>query len=185
MAVENNLNKGFSLIELVTGIVVFSITMVVVITLVINQTQQSIDPVLQTRAAELAKSLANEILSKAYDENAFLDGGILRCSEADAENSCTAIEDFGPDGEGANLEQRADYDDVDDYHNLFANTGGDIESAIGTTIASGTSALYRGFAVDVTVEYNNRFGDTGKLVTIKVTTSSGDELDFAFFRMNY
>lgn len=173
--------RGFTLIELIVGIVVFSAAMVTVITLVVNQTRQSIDPVLQTRAANLAQSLADEILGKAYDENSNLDGAGVRCGEQGT--SCSAV--LGPDGVGANIETREQYDDVDDYHNLLANSGGSIQSALGDIASTGSSQLYQGFSVDVQVEYDNQLGIEGKRVTITVTTSAGQSLNFSFFRMNY
>lgn len=175
------LHRGFTLLELVVGIVIFSAAMVTVITLVVNQTRQSIDPVLQTRAANLAQSLADEILGKAYDENASLAGGSVRCGEQGT--TCSAV--LGPDGVGASLETREQYDDVDDYHNLLANSGGSIQSALGDIVSTESAQLYQGFLIDVAVEYDNQLGEEGKRITITVTTSANQRLNFSFFRMNY
>lgn len=173
----NHHRKGFTLIELIVGILLFGIALSIVITLVVNQTQQSISPVLQTRAAALAKSLSDEILGRAFDENSMLDGSLVRCGENGT--ACTAAASLGPE------ESRENYDDVDDYNNLFANSGGNIESALGQSITAGSANLYQGFSVDVVVEYDNSLGSIGKRVTISVTTPGNDVLDFTFFRMNY
>jgi MSHA pilin protein MshD len=175
------IHRGFTLIELIVGMVVFSATMVTVITLVVNQTRQSIDPILQTRAANLAQSLADEILSKAYDEQSNLEGGTIRCGEQGT--TCSVV--LGPDGVGSNRETREQYDDVDDYHNLLINSGGSIQSALGDIARSGSAQLYQGFLVDVAVQYDNQLGVEGKRITISVTTSANQRLIFSFFRMNY
>jgi MSHA pilin protein MshD len=180
----NSRHSGFSLIELVAGIVVFSIAMVIVVTLVLNQTQQSINPVLQTRAATLAKSLAAEIFAKAYDENSTLDGSLIRCDDAVAGAlACTSADNLGPDG--TESLSRANFDDVDDYNGLVASTGADIANALGVSITNGAVNLYQGYSLSVNVSYAVLGGITGKQIQIRINAPSGDTLDFAFYKMNY
>jgi len=180
--------RGFSLFELIAGIVVFSIVMVIVITLVVNQSQQSIDPIWQTRASELAQSLSAEIGGKAFDENASISGGIGRCGDT---NTCTVSANLGPD---AGETSRDTFDDIDDYNGL----GPDIENALGVAIEQDGNNLYAGFQVQVNVFYDMNFDGVPDTVTnpatqetnikrvhIEVVTPGGQSLDYAFYRWDY
>ncbi|WP_427980905.1 type IV pilus modification PilV family protein, partial [Agarivorans sp.] len=68
---------GFTLIELIVGIVVMAIALVVISSFLVPQARRSIEPVYQFRAAELGSSLMNEILSKSFDEQSDHTGGGL------------------------------------------------------------------------------------------------------------
>ena len=57
-----NKASGFTLIELVIGIVVFSIALVLFTSLMVPQAIRSVDPIFQVRASELGQSLMNEII---------------------------------------------------------------------------------------------------------------------------
>ncbi|MFT6209390.1 MAG: MSHA pilin protein MshD, partial [Colwellia sp.] len=76
-----NKPRGFTLIELVVGIVVFSIALMLFTSLIVPQAVRSVDPIFQVRATELAQSLINEIVSKPFDENSNRTGGTARCNE--------------------------------------------------------------------------------------------------------
>ncbi|MFC3095277.1 prepilin-type cleavage/methylation-like protein [Alteromonas sediminis] len=185
---KRKLITGFSLFELIAGIVVFSAVMVIVITLVVNQSQQSIEPIWQTRASELAQSLSAEISAKAFDENATMSGGFSRCGDT---NACTVSANLGPD---AGETSRALFDDIDDYNGL----GPAIENAVGNAIEQGGDNLYKGFQVQVSVIYDTDFdgvaenladptvGDFSvKRIQITVTTPGGDTLDYAFYKWDF
>lgn len=184
MAANHHRLRGFSLIELIIGIVVFSAVMVFVINLVTNQTRQSIDPILQTRAATLVKSLAAEISAKAFDQNSSFDGDSIRCGELGT--SCTSPADLGPE------ESREAFNDVDDFNGLVALTGAEIANALGQSVSNGSTNLYEGFALAVSVVYDDNLDGVAdaiasdrKLIQITITTSGGQQMDFAFYRMNY
>ena len=61
--------NGFTLLELVIGIVVFTISLTVVLSLIVPQAEQTAEPFRQVKAAKLGQSLMNDILSRSYDEN--------------------------------------------------------------------------------------------------------------------
>jgi len=174
-----NHSKGFTLIELVTGIVVLAISLTLLSTLLFPQARNSVDAIQQVRATELGNALMSEILARRFDEQSSANSN-QRCGEGDP---CTAPANLGPDGG----ETRADYDDVDDYDGL-AQTGTDFATGQGNSIGD----LYNGFALEVSVHYDeNRDGvndgavGDAKLIRIVVTTPSGTAIPFASYRGNY
>ncbi|WP_219598248.1 type IV pilus modification PilV family protein, partial [Aeromonas salmonicida] len=73
--------RGFTLIELIVGIVLLAVALTGILGLLINQAPQAVDPVQQVRAAQLAQRLSGEILQKSFDENSDHNGGRYRCGE--------------------------------------------------------------------------------------------------------
>ena len=175
---------GFTLVELIIGMVVFAIVLVTVSSMVISQSRQSVSPVFQVRAAAFAQSLADEIFSKAFDEVASRSGSLARCGEA---QPCTAPGALGPDGG----ESRATFNDVDDYHN-FSQSGDNFTNSNNEPVEVDGRNLYSGYAASVTVVYDTNMdgvadGGTGtaKLITIDVTTPDSDVVRFALYRWNF
>ena len=125
--------KGFTLIELVIGIVTLSIVLLLMTGTLFPQAARGIDPWFQVRSSELALSFMNEILAKDYDENVTVAGGQQRCNDGSGGN-CTDLSNCGGSEEGAN---RSLFDDVDDY-NCLTLTENDI-----TNISGGNSGLSR------------------------------------------
>ena len=80
--------RGFTLIELIIGIVVFTIIMLVIIGVIGPQSRLSIEPIWQIRASELAQSLLTEINAKSFDEQSDHSGGNTRCNEG---QSCSVV----------------------------------------------------------------------------------------------
>ncbi|NRA82789.1 MAG: type II secretion system protein [Gammaproteobacteria bacterium] len=171
-----NKQQGFTLIELIIGIVVFAVAMTMMTSLIFPQVQRSIDPIYQIRATELANTLINEIQAKPFDENSTPWLGLGRCDETDPP-LCTLAGDLGPDN-GPDNETRDLFDDVDDYHQL--NISG--------------QHLYQNFALNVVVFYDSDFNGIedsditsrgAKLIQVTVTTPSGQTIKFATYRSNY
>jgi MSHA pilin protein MshD len=172
---------GFTLIELVIGIIAFAIVITLVTGLIVPQATRSIDPIFQVRATELAQSLMNEINAKAFDEQSDnSNGGLVRCGESmesivqnvfgvpvsqlpasinldditPNNNNCTAPEALGPDNEVS----RADYDDVDDFNGLDDGVNNRIVNSLGEEILLGGNIdLYEGFQLQVSVFYDADF----------------------------
>ena len=95
--------RGFTLIELIIGIGVFTIIMLVIIGVIGPQSRLSIEPIWQIRASELAQSLLTEINAKSFVEQSDHSGGNTRCNEG---QSCTASGSLGPDsGESRDTER--------------------------------------------------------------------------------
>lgn len=184
---------GFTLIELVVGIVVFSIALVLFTSLIVPQAVRSIDPIYQVRATELGQSLIGEIASKSFDEESNRVGQSTLCS-TNVAPLCTTANNFGAE-EGS--DNRESFDDVDDYHGLM-ETGGDIKNTLNENITIGNRNLFEGFSAAVTVVYDDNMdgiddaingggsyiGQT-KLITVKITTPNREEIVFSTFRSNF
>ena len=177
-------HKGFTLIELVIGIVVFSIALVLFTSLIVPQAIRSVDPIFQVRATELGQSLLNEISGKSFDENSSRNTS-QRCGDVSAP-TCTLPSALGPDGEA-----RGAYNDVDDFHELDERDG-NILSATGGVIGINGGNLYQGFRATVSVFYDADLngGDDGvvgvaKLITVTITTPNNEDLVFSTYRYNY
>jgi MSHA pilin protein MshD len=182
--------KGFTLVELVIGIVVFSIALGLFTSLIVPQAIKSVDPVFQVRAAELGQSLINEIASKSFDETSDRTGGSTLCDAA-----CIGIVLLDAD----TGESRANYDDVDDYNGfVLPDSSGMFTNSLGNNMTLDGNSLYAGFSANVTVVYDadmNGVADTNsggdlivsntKLITVTVTTPNGEDIVFSTFRSNY
>ncbi|WP_440903013.1 type IV pilus modification PilV family protein [Catenovulum sp. SX2] len=180
--------QGFTLIEIVIGIVVLSITFSYFTHVMTNSNKFVADPWYQVRASELGSALLNEILAKSFDENSDRVSGTTRCSSADTgAPTCTTAANFGAD---TNEDSRDDYDDVDDYHNL-STTGGDIiELSMPTNTALAEN--YASYQLSVTVIYDADFDGTAdasigahKLIQISVTDPIGNQTMFSAYRSNF
>lgn len=192
------LNKGFTLIEMIIGLLVFAIALSLVTTLLIPAEENSADQVHQVKAAQLAKALLNDILSHSFDENSDRDGGIYRCNEdkdlslkgidltvdteADIDlvtERCHFPADFGV--HDANENSRSDFDDVDDFHGFT--------QLISTTDTS-LDGTYNSFSLNVNVMYAGDEINTGNLrrakrITVTVTTPLGTDIQFSAYKVNY
>jgi len=171
--------SGFTLIELIVGIVVLSISFSVLTTLIYPLANQSAEQIHQIRAAELGQSMVNEILGRAFDENSDMAGGYIRCGESGV--SCSVI--------GADAgEDRATYDDVDDYDAINFSDTVKVRNSLGEDI----STLYIGFSVNVTVINDANYDGSGtgnnstaKLITITVRTPQDFDFVFSVYKVNF
>lgn len=187
---------GFTLIELVVGIVIFSIAMITVVSFLQPQVKQGIDPIWQARAASLGQSLSNEIIAKSFDHYSNQAGGLVRCNET---VDCTTSGNLGPDSG----ESRASFNDVDDYHGLNVS-GANILNSLGLTTSVNGINIYSGFSAQVTVFYDQNVDgindddldqdgslDSGtliankKLITVVITTPGGDLIPMTSVKGNY
>jgi MSHA pilin protein MshD len=102
---------GFTLIEIVMIIVVISIAIPALLIILGQGTRQSVDAELQVSATNVAQALMEEIKTKRWDENSPIPPG-------------TYTTTLGPELPGEPWDiTHSNYDDVDDYHNLYANSG--------------------------------------------------------------
>ena len=172
--------RGFTLIELIAGIVVLTISLAIVSTLIAPAEEKSADNVLQIKASELGQSLMNDITSRAFDDNSDMSGGLVRCGEpADGSNDCTAEADFGPEAD-ENLNDRNTFDDVDDFdefEDLVNSTGADLDGG------------YSEFQIHVNVIYAGAdlglANDLAKRITVTVTTPLDTAIEFTSHKANF
>lgn len=174
------LAAGFTLIELIVGIVVMAIALVVISSFLVPQARRSIEPVYQFRAAELGSSLMNEILSKSFDEQSdHTGGGLWRCSEPRPNGqatSCTPASDYGPD---AATELRQNYNDVDDY-----DTAGSF-LAISDSMGVDLSQDYRNYRYRVAIDSSEYGINQAKRIDLWIQAPDGVEYAFSAYRWNY
>ena len=182
--------QGFTLIEIIVGIVVLSIAFSIFTTLIYPLANQSAKQVHQIKASELGQSMINEIIAKAFDENSDKSGGIYRCGEdrnndgeIKAEDDEQCSETMGDEESG----ERDKFDDVDDYNNLSI-----MESSLG--VDDSLNDIYVGYQINVKVindsdyDCDNDAADnnfTAKLITVTVTTPQGFDFVFAVYRVNF
>jgi MSHA pilin protein MshD len=163
---------GYTLIEIIVSVVVFGILIVLMIAAFVPNVSRGIDPLFSVRAAELGQSYLDEILGKRFAENSPPGNG-LRCGEAGGPGACGAI--------GSEEAGHANFDDVDDYHNLSESPPLD---------SSGTARPgYNGFRVQVSVSYAGADLGVGandaKRIAVTVTTPSGGTFLFAAYKANF
>jgi MSHA pilin protein MshD len=174
-------SKGFTLIELVIGIVVIAIVTLVVTAGLGSLFRQTVDPWQQVRAAELGQSLMNDIMARKFDES---NTAVLRCSgnAADCTNPPEALvcPDIGnplPNTEGN--ETRSDFDDVDDFNCLGITTTG-LSNTFGTSLEED---FYRGFSAEVRV-YSVE-DNVIKQIDVVIITPQDERIEFSSQRGNW
>lgn len=186
-----SLKRGFTLIELIVGIVLLAVALTGILGLLINQAPQAVDPVQQVRAAQLAQHLSSEILQKSFDEKSDHNGGRYRCGETfngqfygdcscPVGVTCTqnppapAIAGWQPSQYGPDGGEREPYtfNDVDDYQTSVICAKGWaevnclnsdwIEAAFFTQADSKVASdEYRNYQVRIAVTPDDLFGSPG------------------------
>lgn len=182
---------GFTLVELVIGIVVLAIALTVITGVLGPLYQRSTDPWHQVRAAELGHSFMNEIMARSFDEQSDRADGSYRCDALTEPTPvtpwpCTDAINFGPEAG----ETRISFNDVDDFHNFSAS--GD---AITNILANPLTGLYTNYQVAIDVAYDGNFNGVmneadpaerlAKRILVSVTTPSGEVIQFAAYRSNW
>ncbi|MEP4891248.1 MAG: type II secretion system protein [Aliiglaciecola sp.] len=198
--INSKTQAGFTLIELIIGIVVFAIALTFITSLIFPQAGKSVDPIMQVRATELANTFIREISAMGYDENS---GNSIRCNDDlnndgdldDAgESSCTPIGSFGPDDSEFRNNTNSNFDDVDDYHGLQQGAGytdAVIRNSLGEILLVDGQNLYAGFSISVSVTYDGNMDgvtdtdQSAKLILVNVTTPGGETIAFSAYRSNY
>ncbi len=192
----NKSQAGFTLIEMIVGIVAFSFALVILTSVFSPQVTKGIDPIWQTRAVALSKSLFAEISARRFDELSSGNGSNERCNELVA---CTTSGSLGPDAG----ESRTNFDDIDDYNGLVLNES-DIVGLLGGSLEFNGQDVFSGFRASIQVFYDqNQDGindddvdqngtlDSGtmtanrKMIQVVVTTPGNENIEFASFRDNY
>lgn len=175
--------KGFTLIEIIVGIVVLAVALVVITSALGPLYQRSADPWHQVRAAELGHSLLNEIMARSFDEQSDRAGGEFRCNETGYQSCsdfCISPATVNA-GEG---ETRTGFDDVDDFNELRLSDS----DIVGTTGNLALDNLYKGYQADIAVScvgIDEQASDSVKKVTVTITTPSGEALAFSAYRSNW
>jgi len=162
--------KGFTLIELVIGMMVIAIGIVMLTSMLYPQADRAAATLQRVKSAELAHSVMNEIWGKRYDQQTNANGGVPACnSPTGVACSATMVNDG---------ESRDAFNDVDDYHGLS-------ESSIMLDSSQTYADAYPGFTLSVTVNYIDTTTQAEKLITVDVTTPSNEVITYQAVRSNY
>jgi MSHA pilin protein MshD len=164
--------RGFTLIELVVGMMVIAIAIVMLTSMLFPQADRAAKTLHRVRSAELAHSVMNEIWGKRYDQNTNANGGVPAC-DAPTGEVCTAASSLGHDGENRNY-----FNDVDDYHGLN-------EDANMLDSSQTYAQAYPRYKLKVSVSYIDSTTKAQKLITVAVTTPASEEITYQALRSNY
>ncbi len=174
--------KGFTLIELTMALAVLAVGLGAFLTLIINSTVLSADPMVYQQANSIAQSYLEEALLNSFcDPDDFSTDCPADCDAAaiGVSDICTVC--------GGGAEARSDYDDVCDY-DAINDTAGAVDINLGTI-----SGLER-YNVDVTVDgasanLNGLTSANGQAlrVDVRVTHDSFSDLDLTIsgYKANY
>ena len=183
-------HAGFTLLELIVGVVVLGIALLMISSILGPMYIRSSEPWQQVRAAELGHSLMNEIMARSFDENSSRGATLLRCGETvsgvSAGNCLAAIPVCPLTGMSSATEEasRDLYDDVDDFH-CFRGNGAAVSNILNQSLADS----YLNFQVEVRVSYAG--ADLGltnqsvKRVDIRVVLPSGETIPFSSYKGNW
>jgi MSHA pilin protein MshD len=162
---------GFTLMELVIGMLVMSIAIVMMSTMLFPQSDRAAKTLHRVRSAELAHGILNEIWGKRFDQNTNANGGVPAC-DSPLGMTCTAETAYGPDGS----EPREQFNDVDDYHGLN-------ESSLMLNSSQSYRDFYPNYRLQVSVVAGTAANT--KLVTVDVSTPDGEVIRYQALRSNY
>ncbi|MFT6133091.1 MAG: MSHA pilin protein MshD [Shewanella sp.] len=162
--------RGFTLIELVIGMMVIGIAIVMLTSMLFPQADRAASTLQRVRSAELAHSVMNEIWGKRYDQNTNPNGGVPACN-APTGIACTAA--LGLDGESRDM-----FNDVDDYNGLDEDDN--MLDSSQTYVQA-----YPRYQLQVTVSYLDSATKAQKLITVDVTTPANEVITYQAVRSNY
>jgi MSHA pilin protein MshD len=183
MVTNRQHQAGFTLIEMVVGIVVMAVALSMLSSVFFSDPARSVRPMLQIRAAVFGQALMDEILGKAFDQTTPV-GGVPACT------GCTASAGLGGDVG----ENRLTYNDVDDYNDYCAPASpGPLEDAQGNPPSNDN---FDNYSMSVCVFYDGNFdglSDTNtdaKLITVDIfyptgTGGIGEPITFTAYRGNF
>lgn len=184
-------HSGFTLVELVTGIVVMAIALTFMMNVFFSNPGRSVEPILQIRAAEFGQALMDEILAKNFDQTTPV-GGLPACSNVTT--PCTTIGNIGPDGEN-----RSVFNDVDDYNDYCTD---DEPGKPGWPVTDSFGDVpdeFKNFRMRICVGYDGDFNgflnegglsdQKAKLIIVDVYAPQvgglGSEITFKAYKGNY
>ena len=173
--------RGFSLISIVLSIILMSFALLTVTTALIPKSQQNVELIYSTKAAELGAAVMDEILGRQFDQNSGPNGGLPECSPTG--KACTTVEALGEDGDNEKG-NRTLYNDVDDFDGLSGN----VQDVLGDNLGS----VYPNFSISIEVFYDSNLDGVAdtvsgnrKRIVVDVVDPSGQHYPFSAFRGNF
>lgn len=181
------MNKnGFTLVELVVGIVILAIAMLIMTTMLVSQSKDALEPLYRLRASQLGQSIMQDMLSRSYDENSDHNGGLYRCGEVWQPSGATrgCSNSLGIDsGEVAGEHQN--FNDVDDFITATFIPAVNYGDVLGNPLPT----QYANYSVKIEVDkITNEIGlaaDRAKKLVVIIKTPSSEEIRFSALKGNY
>lgn len=196
---SQSIMKGFTLIELVIGMVVLAIAMLTMNTMLVSQSEDALEPLYRLRASQLGQSILQDILSRSFDQNSDRNGGYFRCGEIwnngdlwyDFSNStwsetppqqivpCTAPANYGPDT-GEDPTKHGSFNDVDDF------IESEFVSAVnyGNPLDQDYASQYNNYFIKIAVQ-DYMSSTTMKRIDVTIKTPSNEKILFSALKGNY
>jgi MSHA pilin protein MshD len=165
--------KGFTLMELVVGMLVMGIAITMMTSMLFPQADRAAKTLHRVRSAELAHGILNEIWGKRYDQFTNANGGVPACNSP-LGIACSTI--MGPETIAGIKEVRNDFNDVDDYNGL-------LHTDLMLNSTQSYAAFYPNYQLRVTVALGTAANT--KLITVNVTTPDGETITYQALRSNY
>ncbi|MCC4799516.1 MSHA biogenesis protein MshD [Enterovibrio norvegicus] len=190
--------RGFTLVELVIGIVVFGVAMVLISTTLFPMFAKSANPHFEARAAALGQAVMSEVLARQFDRNSDPNGSQWRCDE-----NADAVKALGipaPDTIPActpTLVAGDGFAATEDYIGCWGADSSicsdtDLHKGSLHELIGGSADDYLGFTVDINVTYDDStFTDSTnnsqlyKRIDMVVDTGQFGRFDFTAYRSNF
>ncbi|GIC76090.1 prepilin-type N-terminal cleavage/methylation domain-containing protein [Moritella sp. F3] len=174
--------RGFTLIEIVVGIVVLVVALTIVTSTFLPQANKMTTPMYQIKATALGKSIMNQILIRYYDDANARTNGAIRCGK-DIGGVTVACSSLGLDA-GETSGNPGGFNDVDDYH-VYCNTN-PVDN-----LAAFTNE-YPGYGLNICVtNAAAQFGETSTLdhvakrIRMTIFMPNNEEITLTSFKGNY
>ena len=170
--------RGFTLIEIVVGIVVLAVAMTIVTGVFLPQANKMTTPMYQIKATALGKSIMNQVLIRYYDELNVSSGSFSPCT------TCSSV--LGTDGSEDRNNPSA-FNDVDDY-NVYCSSNHRTTLALFTTeypsygVQICVTLAADNFAPSIPVNTSN---NVAKRIELTVFMPNNEEITFTSFKGNY
>ncbi len=188
--------RGFTLVELVIGIIVFGVAMVLISTTLFPMLARSANPHFEARAAALGQAVMSEVLARQFDRNSDPNGSQWRCDEnADA---LKALGIPAPDTIPACTPTLVAGDGFVATEDYIGCWGADSSVCLSEyegglhELIGGSADYYVGFTVDINVTYDDStFTDSTnnsqryKRIDMVVDTGQFGRFDFSAYRSNF
>ncbi len=178
-------SRGFTLIELVIGIVMLAVSLSIVVGIFLPQAQRFITPMYQIKASALGRSVMDQVLMRNFDDNSSSLGGVIRCGEEvlGVTVPCTTV--LGIEDKEKE-DNPAGFNDVDDYH-VYCNKNPQ-------TVLGYFDSGYPGYGLNICAEYTPRRFEAGadpdskdiaKQITVTVFMPNQETITLTAFKGNY
>ncbi|MFT5806233.1 MAG: MSHA pilin protein MshD [Moritella dasanensis] len=174
----NNKPRGFTLIEIVVGIVVLAISLTIVTGVFLPQANKMTGPMYQIKATALGRSIMNQVLIRYYDEVNALTNGVIPCDDVIKCSIALGLE-TGEDKTSPNS-----FNDVDDYNEYCHSAP--IETLKLFTIK------YPGYGLNICVSYaadkfvlGSSVNYVAKRIRVTVFMPNNETITLTSFKGNY